>query len=112
MKVHGKRALLNGPGFQSTAAVVAEVEDTSDWDDGKSRNGSELTNRWSAEPNSTLRISDCDRAVELMLDMETAADWRNSIRKVDVLISALVALRHGLVEERVRYLDRVKRLPK
>lgn len=110
MKVYGKRALLNGPGFQSTAAIVAEIEDTTGWADGKDGVGRALTGRWSAQPTANLRISDCTRTIELEIDMETDADWRNSIRKIDTMIDALSRMRVGVVEERARYHQRCKGL--
>lgn len=112
MKVHGKRSLLNRPGYNSTAAIVAEIEDTETWPDGKNGEGVEITTRWGAQPSATLRISDCDRAVSLDLDFDTAEDWRNTLYKVDTMIDALVQMRNGLLTERERYMQRVRGIKK
>jgi hypothetical protein len=112
LKVHGRRSLLNGAGIQSTAAIVAEVEDTSTWHEGKNGKGDDLTTAWQARPDYTLSISDCYRTITIEMDMDTPAEWRNSIRKLNVMIDALTRMRDGVVEERARYVQRARGLSK
>ena len=79
--VLGARALLNLPGHESTAAIVAEIT------------------RPSAEyPDITLVISDCSRVIHLSFDRGGTPDEReNNLYKVDTLISVLREFRKGLV---------------
>lgn len=105
-RVHGKRALLNSPGHDSTAAIVAEIEDTGHWRDGQDRSGEPLhDNGWYA-PYSEFQITDCSRGVSLSVRVDSANGYRNSLRKVDTMIDALTKLRDGLVVERKRYVQR------
>lgn len=109
-KVWGKRALLNLPGHHSTAAIIAEIENTVDWPEGKSRSGGELTS-YTAEPNSTLLISDCSNQVNIEIDIGTSARLENSIYKIDTMIDALKALRKGVIREHDRLVERKKHIP-
>lgn len=106
-KYFGKRAMLNLPGNQGTAAIVAEIEDTSTWLVGKDGRGHKLGNKWSCLSNDIkLCVSDCSRTVELSIDIGSEKGYVNSIHKVDTMIEALSGLRMGLVTERARYLER------
>lgn len=102
MKVHGKRAMLNKPGFESTACIVAEVENTY-------RMTRTFNNKWSAEPHYTFKIADCDRAIAFELDFETDEGMENSLHKIDTMIAALTAFRAGVATEQVRYLNRIEK---
>lgn len=108
--VHGGRALLNPPGHQTTAAIVAEIEDTSDWKPGKDRNGEPLK-RWNIKPNYTLQISDCDRSIRFTLGWEEAEDRKASLEKVDTLLRILKDFRKGVALEQRRCEQRVLALP-
>lgn len=110
-KVHGKRALLNLPGHHSTAVIIAEIEDTRGWEDGKGRGGKELTS-YNAQPETTLTISDCSRQVNLELDLGTDSRLENSLYKIDTLIDCLRAARKGVIKEHERLVARKKRIPK
>jgi hypothetical protein len=103
--VHGGRGMLNLPGHQTTAAIVAECEDTSSWPVGKGRNGVEL-DRYSISPHITVQITDCSEKVTLEFDVSTANELDNSLHKIDVITEALAALRRGLIVEHHRYVDR------
>lgn len=108
---HGARALLNRPPFHSTAAIVAEVEDTSDWKPGRNGDGKRIkpgSDSWTFEPEAMLAISNCDRTIQLEVDWETKAGRRNTLDKVDAMIEALQAFRDGLVIEQERYVARKK----
>jgi hypothetical protein len=111
MKVHGKRALLNPPGHHSTAAIVAEISDTGNWKPGCGHDGKPLPpdEAYAAQPfYLMLSISDCDRRINFLFEWETADDRRAGLRKVDTLIDALTAFRHGLVIEQARYVERMQ----
>lgn len=110
MKVHGTRALLNKPGYSSTAAIVAEIEDTSAREVGKDAEGNEIKNAWQAEPEVTLQVANCDRSISFEFDWRTADGRENSLHKVDVLIDALTQFRAGLVVEQGRYIEYAKTL--
>lgn len=102
----GKRYLLNGKGFQGTAAVVAEIEDTRRWKAGCDGDG-EPIGTYAPEPDYILRFSDCDRAVTFILDFGSEAAHKNSLRKIDRMVDALVALRPALEQEQALHLERL-----
>lgn len=108
-KFHGGRALLNLPGFHSTGAIVAEIENTSKWKAGKNAEGDPL-DKWNCAPRYTLQLSDCARAINLDLDWYESSDDdgndENNLHKVDALIDALTKFRAGLAVEIERYRDR------
>lgn len=112
MAVRGRRFLLNPPGIQSTAAIVAEVEDSSRWPVGKDGDGRDLDldpdKRWTLQPRTILQISNCDRSIAFAFDWNTAAQRRSGLVKIDKMVEALQALRAGLEEEHVRYAERVR----
>lgn len=112
MKVHGKRALLNPPGHHSTAAIVAEVSDTSSWKPGCGEDGKPIQGKddaWRAQPAYImLSLSDCDRRINFEIQWETADDRRAALRKVETIIDALAAFRAGLVIEQSRYIERMR----
>lgn len=85
MQVEGRRALLNLPGFHSTAAIVAEV--THD------RYGT----------NANVRISDCARGVNLEFYPAQAEYHENDLYKVDQMIDALRVFRRALVKAQKKH---------
>lgn len=109
-KVRGKRFLLNDPGFHSTAAIVAEIEDTRTWREGFNGAGEEIQYLWSLEPDVTLEIADCDRKITLQVDWESAHERKASVKKLDRMIEALTTFREALVDEQRLYTERLKGL--
>jgi hypothetical protein len=99
--------MLNLPGHHSTAAIVAEIENSEDWVAGKGKDG-ERPNRYNIVPEAVCKITDCDSAVNIEFDVETANQLENSLHKVDTMIEALLALREGMVVEHHRYCDRAE----
>jgi hypothetical protein len=104
-QVHGGRSLLNMPGHHSTAAIVAECDDTvsreiNDDDDG-----------YRLQPNITCKITDCDSSVNIEFDVSTANQLENSLFKVDAMIDALMGMRDGLIIEHHRLQDRLDAHP-
>lgn len=85
-KVLGKRALLNLPGFESTAAIVAEIAEV--------QYGLEVS----------IAISDCSRTVNLTFsdDFDDDDKFANNLHKVDTMIDCLKAFRRGLMVHRRR----------
>lgn len=80
-RVYGRRALLNLPGYHTTAAIVAEVENFDGW--------------WRA----TLHISDCDRKVSLDLPDPGVCDdaaFDNAMHKLDTLVGSIRELQKGM----------------
>ena len=95
--------MLNLPGHHSTAAIVAEIENTV-------VTGEEY-------PDACFQISDCNRSISL--DFESLHRYyddpredvmANDIHKIDVMLDALKAFRKGLLveHERIRARERNK----
>lgn len=108
-KYHGKRALLNGPGYHTTGAIVAEIEDTSTWPEDKNGRGNDLS-RWDG-PRYVLQISDCSRPISISLDLESEEDFANNLHKLDTMIDALTSMRAGVIIEQERLAERRANLP-
>lgn len=104
-KVHGGRSLLNLPGHHSTAAIVAEIEDTSTWPAGKNRSGGDLTG-YECAPITTFRITDCDKYIDIEVGFDSDNGVENSLHKIDTMIDCLRKLRRGIVVEAPRYQKR------
>lgn len=79
------RKFLNLKGYLSGAYVIAQIQDTTDL--GK--------NDWPFV-RPTLTISDCSRVVDLEFHLYSAGARRNSLRKIDLLISTLEEFRAAL----------------
>lgn len=87
MKVYGRRAMLNLPGFESTAAITAEI----------------VSGEYGWEAD--IKISDCSRQITLSIcdpASSSTADERyeNDLYKVDTLIDVLKEFRKGMVRVR------------
>lgn len=95
MRVRGKRALLNLPGFESTAAIVFEIQDTRKEDPDNVLYGH--------EPNYTFQLSDCSRSVSFALNFRSPQAQENNLHKVDTMIEVLRAGRKALVAEHALY---------
>lgn len=105
-KWHGGRALLNRPGFQSTAAIVAEIEDT-----GPATQGT----READKPTYSFQLANCDRSISFMLDgfgfyvrdaeydQQIKDAMENDLYKLDVMIETLQKFRDGVALEQKRY---------
>jgi hypothetical protein len=106
-KVYGGRSLLNLPGHHTTAAIVAEIDNTEDEPLFPKPN----EDGYGMQPNITCRITDCDDAVNIDFDVKTANQLENSLYKVDVMVESLMALREGLIIEHHRLQDRLENHP-
>lgn len=84
--------MLNRKGFQSTAAIVAEVEDTSAF-------APEDVDKW-LHPSMLFQISDCDRSIQFEFSIRTQDEYRNSLHKLDTMLKYIGQFRDGLVAER------------
>jgi hypothetical protein len=105
-----ERWFLNLPGFHGGAYVVAYVEDTSDCGP---RHRPDCDDDCpdcpeNFEPRMILEIADCEERINLWFDLETERARRNSLHKLDTLITALRVFRKGIVEEFEQY-DRRER---
>ena len=105
MLVRGNRALLNLPGFESTAAIVVEIQDTRSWKDGLDADG-EKVSEWSI-PEYTFQFANCDRSIAFDLEWRTGAERENSLHKIDTMIESLKAFRKGVADEQRRYAKRM-----
>lgn len=66
------RTFLNKPGFHSNASLSADIT-PSEYGEGY---------------YGTFKISDCNRTIELSIDLDTEAELNNTIYKMKCLISA------------------------
>lgn len=98
--IHGGRALLNLPGHHSTAAIVAEIEDTS----ARRVENTEF-------PDTTCKITDCEGSISLDMNYATANQVENSVHKIDTLVETLIEFRRGLILEHHRLQDRIITVP-
>ena len=103
---HGGRALLNKPGFESTGAIVAEVENTRRWKPGKNRRGKDA-NGYNAEPSVMLQFADCNRSISFAFTLGSAEAHENNLHKVDTMLKLLQQFRAGLAIEQERLMDRL-----
>lgn len=101
MKWHGGRALLNLPGHQATAAIVAEIEDTA------GRPVEEYVRR----PRFCFQIANCDRSIAFDLDFDSEDERANNLYKLDTMIKALTEFRVGVAVENERFAERRRRGP-
>ena len=113
---HGARVterwFLNLPGFHGRAYVLAYVEDTSElhprpekWCDSDCPDCPH-----NFEPNVMLEIADCHDRVQLEFDFGTEAERKNSLHKLDTLITALRVFRAGIEAEQAEYERREREL--
>lgn len=79
------REFLNNPGFHSTAYVFATVERT------KARD--------KFPASVSLSFSDCDRKINIELDMDSPEERANSLDKVARLKEAMIQLEQALEKE-------------
>ncbi len=106
-KFHGTGTLLNNPGFHSTAAIMATVEDSSEWVEEAS---DKKTYTSAITPETVLNISDCDRTIRMDFDWDSEEARQNSLDKVDKMLLALTTFRASLQLEQERYVARTKKL--
>ena len=104
--VYGGRALLNLPGHHSTAAIVAEVENTEDWPLRLSLKGEEYES-YNVQAEVKCKITDCESAVNIDFEFLSANQLENSLHKIDVMVEILQNLREGLIVEHHRVHDRL-----
>ena len=84
----GGRSLLNKPGYQSTAAIVAEIENTEHYTDDD----------WQ-RPRYTLQFANCDRSISFELDLYDKEARANSLFKVKTMARLLAEFQEGLEQE-------------
>lgn len=106
--------MLNRPGHQSTASIVAEIEDTSKWKEGKDKDGEDLNgNKFriygSAAPDYIFQISDCDRSISFDIEIGSRSSRANTLYKLDAMIDTLTKFREGIVEECKLFDERKKK---
>lgn len=81
-------ALLNKPGFHSTAAIAAHVK------------APRCYNKKGRYIDGTITISDCIRAIDLDVSGTKPEDYDNALYKIDTLISVLTEFRKAYVKAR------------
>jgi hypothetical protein len=100
-----ERTLLNVPGFHGGAYVYIYVEDTSrrgPWREPDCDGDCGCCPR-NFEPRMVLEISDGERTISLAFDLDTSEGRRNSVHKLDTIVSALRAFRKAFVAEYESY---------
>jgi hypothetical protein len=85
------RQFLNRPGHHGRASVIASVEDSS-------RTAKDEL-RYNRLPDIYLNISDCSKSCTLTFSIRTRGEQKNSLYKIDTLVSALTKFRDALVAE-------------
>ena len=95
------RRFLNLPGHHAGAYVYAHVGDSAACD------RPECGHKWCTDIE--LTIADCGRSISLAFELGTAAERRNSRRKITTLIDALEQFRDALDVESTRAGARARR---
>jgi hypothetical protein len=117
----GARALLNMVPHGTTAAIVAEIEDTRGWKEGEVRGrpiGDTIEGkppeaadvRWEIAPESTLQIANCDRSIDFEIEFGSEGERANSVQKVETMIGALTDFRDALEDEQRLYVERMAKV--
>lgn len=83
-----ERCFLNKKGYHSSAFIFAEIQ--------RNESSKKKSGCWR---NAELRISDCDRVVNLSMDLNTLNAANNSIHKLDVLINTLKSFKRAFQNE-------------
>jgi hypothetical protein len=85
------RKFLNKKGHHSNAFIYAEISKNSSPSKNKKKE-----NIWR---DSELKIGDCDRIVNLSMDLNSINATLNSIHKLDILIDTLKAFKRAFIKE-------------
>lgn len=85
------RRFLNRKGYYSTALIFAEIR--------KSFSFNQKTKKQRTYYDAELKISDCDRSINLMIDTHSKTSIKNTIEKLDCLIKTLTEFRNIFVKE-------------
>jgi hypothetical protein len=107
-----ERTLLNLPGFHGGAYVYIYVEDTTHCGlrhDVYCEDDCDCCPR-NFEPRMTFELSDGGETISLAFDIDTREGRRNSLHKLDTIVSALRVFRTALVAEFEPYDRRVREL--
>lgn len=106
---HGKRALLNLPGYESTAAIVAEIEDTGHWEPGLNGDGREIDRAERAMGVYCLQFANCDRSITFDIGFGLQdGNYDNTMNKLGLMIDCLQEFRKGVKVEHRRFVKRMK----
>jgi hypothetical protein len=89
------RRFLNNPGHQSGAYILIYVEDSDTEEYEAYQQGSDGF----FDPEITLELKDCDRAISFEFQLGTESNRENSMFKVNTLIYALLKLRKAIKAE-------------
>lgn len=84
------------------ASIIAEIEDSE-----STYKDSEPPSCWI--PLVTWIIADCDRKITLEIDLDSYEHRRNSLKKIDRMISTLEKFREGVKIEAERQAARERR---
>lgn len=82
--IHSYRTFLNKKGFHSNASISTDITES---DYGLGFYG-------------TFKISDCNRTIELSIDLDGKADYDNTIYKMNRIILAAESYKKALVKLR------------
>lgn len=83
------RKFLNKKGFHSNAFIFAEIRRTT-------KEGRKTNSIWH---DIDLKISDCDKIVNLSIDLHNIRNANNSIHKLNILINSLKSFKSSLTKE-------------
>lgn len=85
------RQFLNKKGHHSNAFIYAEISKNV-----SSSKNKDKSNYWR---DTELKIGDCDRIVNLSMDLNSLNSASNSIHKLDILINTLKAFKKAFIKE-------------
>lgn len=111
--VHGDRALLNRKGYYECASIVAEIDDSTDWEPLYDKNAEAFdkhTQIRNIMPDVTFCISDCDRSIRLDFEFYDKGERENNLYKVRQMIDVLTKFEQGLRIENERFEARILEL--
>ena len=85
------RKFLNHKGHHSNAFIFAEIV--------KSNVKNRKTKKVEYWREADLKIGDCDRIVNLSMDLHSISEAKNALYKLDILINSLVSFRKAFIKE-------------
>ena len=91
--IHSYRTFLNKKGFHSNASISTDITD-SDYGEGF---------------YGTFKLSDCNRTVELSIDLDNIEEYNNTIYKMYRIIKAAEDYKKALVKLRPKIVEYQKK---
>ena len=84
-KVFSDRSFINKKGYHSNAAIIATIERHDFGDNGF---------------YATYKLSDCNRTVEISIDLDTIEEYENTIYKLNKLLKVTENFKNKIISLR------------